>query len=78
MPGAGFYALAGGYAEQNKGWNTGGQNLWKRLKKQSETPSALNGYPSYIKTFAAYPGSPALAPSRCRIRKPRRQIRAFR
>lgn len=61
--GAGSYALAEGYAEQNKEWKTGIAKLMEKAGKiqQSETPLALNDYLSYIKTSAMYPGSPALA-----------------
>ncbi|MDR1072273.1 MAG: 23S rRNA (adenine(2030)-N(6))-methyltransferase RlmJ [Treponema sp.] len=61
--GAGSYALAGGYAEQNKEWKTGVAKLMEKAGKikRSETPVMLNDYLSYIKTSAAYPGSPALA-----------------
>ncbi|MDR2447778.1 MAG: 23S rRNA (adenine(2030)-N(6))-methyltransferase RlmJ [Treponema sp.] len=61
--GAGSYALAGGYAEQNKEWKTGAAKLMEKTEKtkQSEMSLALYDYLSYIKTPATYPGSPALA-----------------
>ncbi|MDR0557289.1 MAG: 23S rRNA (adenine(2030)-N(6))-methyltransferase RlmJ [Treponema sp.] len=61
--GAGSYAFAGGYAEQNKEWKTGVARLMEKTGKikRSETPAMLNSYLSHIKTSAAYPGSPALA-----------------